>query len=64
MCRSLRLRLSAAAADSSLLPPQVAPPLYVLTTQTLDKEVGIAALNDAVERVKASIEVRRQCAGA
>ena len=25
----------------------VAPPLYVLTTQTLDKDVGIALLNEA-----------------
>lgn len=30
----------------------------MLTTQTLDKDVGIAALNEAVEKVKASIEVR------
>lgn len=34
----------------------VAPPLYVLTTQTLDKSVGIDVLNKAVDACKASIE--------
>ena len=37
----------------------VAPPLYVLTTSTLDKEVGIALLNEAVEKVKVSIEAAK-----
>ena len=34
----------------------VAPPLYVLTTQTLDKQVGIDVLTQAVEACKTSIE--------
>ena len=38
---------------------QVAPPLYVLTTQTLEKDVGIALLNEAVEAAKAAIEASK-----
>eukprot|EP00897_Mesotaenium_endlicherianum_P000793 jgi/Mesen1/10714/ME000090S10172 len=34
----------------------VAPPLYVLTTQTLDKEKGIQVLNKAVKACQESIE--------
>jgi translation initiation factor 2 subunit 1 len=34
----------------------VAPPLYVLTTQTLDKSAGIDILTKAVEACKASVE--------
>ncbi|ONL97032.1 Eukaryotic translation initiation factor 2 subunit alpha [Zea mays] len=34
----------------------VAPPLYVLTTQTLDKDQGISVLTDAVKACTAEIE--------
>ncbi|PAN50122.1 hypothetical protein GQ55_9G510000 [Panicum hallii var. hallii] len=34
----------------------VAPPLYVLTTQTLDKEQGISVLTDAIKACTAEIE--------
>ncbi|KAI4383950.1 hypothetical protein MLD38_009728 [Melastoma candidum] len=34
----------------------VAPPLYVLTTQTLDKERGLAILNKAIEACSIAIE--------
>eukprot|EP00898_Chlorokybus_atmophyticus_P002531 jgi/Chlat1/3279/Chrsp22S03533 len=34
----------------------VAPPLYVLTTNTLDKDVGITVLNEAIEAIKVVIE--------
>lgn len=34
----------------------VAPPLYVLTTQTLDKAKGIQILNDAIEQAEESIK--------
>lgn len=34
----------------------LAPPLYVLTTQTIDRAEGIRALSEAVEAVKTSIE--------
>ncbi|WAR23192.1 IF2A-like protein [Mya arenaria] len=34
----------------------IAPPLYVVTTQTLDRGEGLIALNKALEAIKASIE--------
>ena len=34
----------------------VAPPLYVLTTQTLDKNKGIQVLNDAIEVAEQTIK--------
>jgi len=34
----------------------VAPPLYVLTTQTLEKELGITTLTEAIKLMTASIE--------
>lgn len=34
----------------------VAPPLYVLTTQTLDKTKGIQVLNDAIEVAEQTIK--------
>ena len=34
----------------------VAPPLYVLTTQTLDKAKGIQVLNEAIEQAEESIK--------
>ncbi|KAI4385643.1 hypothetical protein MLD38_003639 [Melastoma candidum] len=37
----------------------VAPPLYVLTTQTLDKEQGLAILNKAIEACSAAIEKKK-----
>ncbi|KAF5752592.1 hypothetical protein HS088_TW01G00507 [Tripterygium wilfordii] len=37
----------------------VAPPLYVLTTQTLDKEQGIAILTKAIEACTESIEKQK-----
>ena len=33
----------------------IAPPLYVMTCTTLDKEMGIQQLNEAIERVQACI---------
>ncbi|URE12057.1 eukaryotic translation initiation factor 2 [Musa troglodytarum] len=37
----------------------VAPPLYVLTTQTLDKEQGISILNNAVKACTEEIELHK-----
>mmetsp|Transcript_13355 Transcript_13355/g.25636 ORF Transcript_13355/g.25636 Transcript_13355/m.25636 type:complete len:342 (+) Transcript_13355:53-1078(+) len=37
----------------------VAPPLYVLTTQTLEKDLGIATLTKSIEMMKASIEAQK-----
>jgi len=34
----------------------IAPPLYVVTTQTLERMDGLAALNKALEAIKANIE--------
>lgn len=34
----------------------VSPPLYVLTSQCLDKNVGIQALGEAIDKIKESIE--------
>lgn len=34
----------------------VAPPLYVLTTQTLDKNKGIQVLNEAIEKAEQTIK--------
>lgn len=36
----------------------LAPPLYIMTTACLEKAVGISALNDAIEAVRAVIERR------
>ena len=33
----------------------VAPPIYVLSTTTLDKDAGVALLNEAIEAIKAII---------
>lgn len=37
----------------------VAPPLYVLTTQTLDKELGIEVVKKAIEACRAEIEIHK-----
>uniref|UniRef100_A0A7S0RLS3 S1 motif domain-containing protein n=1 Tax=Pyramimonas obovata TaxID=1411642 RepID=A0A7S0RLS3_9CHLO len=37
----------------------VAPPLYVLTTQTLEKELGIATVGECIELMQKSIEARK-----
>lgn len=37
----------------------VAPPLYVLTTQTLDKVKGIQVLNDAIGQAEESIKTHK-----
>ncbi|XP_064605267.1 eukaryotic translation initiation factor 2 subunit 1-like [Liolophura sinensis] len=34
----------------------IAPPLYVMTTQTLERADGLAALNTAIEKIKEAIE--------
>jgi len=37
----------------------VAPPLYVMTTTTLDKDIGVELLNKAIEVAKAQIATRK-----
>ena len=34
----------------------IAPPLYVVTTQTLERQEGLALLNTAVQRIQELIE--------
>ena len=34
----------------------IAPPLYVVTTQTLERIEGVAKLNAAIEKIKCTIE--------
>jgi translation initiation factor 2 subunit 1 len=36
----------------------IAPPIYVLSTTTLEKEVGIALLNSAIEAIKDNITAK------
>ncbi|OJJ44405.1 hypothetical protein ASPZODRAFT_786189 [Penicilliopsis zonata CBS 506.65] len=43
-------------ADSQIKVKLVAPPLYVLTSQCLDKTVGIQMLEEAIQRVEAKIK--------
>ncbi|KAI9110705.1 hypothetical protein K1719_018143 [Acacia pycnantha] len=53
---------NAAAAGNNDCPVKiklVAPPLYVLTTQTLDKEQGILVLKEAVDACKKAIEEQK-----
>lgn len=42
--------------DTPIKVKLVSPPLYVLTSQCLDKNTGVAALGEAIEDIKASIE--------
>lgn len=53
---AMRAALGCSTEANSVMIKLVAPPLYVLTTQTLDKQVGIDVLTQAVEACKASIE--------
>jgi translation initiation factor 2 subunit 1 len=45
--------------DCSVNMKLVAPPLYVLTTQTLDKEAGIKLLEDAIAAATTCIDARK-----
>lgn len=36
----------------------IAPPMYVMTTMTLDKDLGIAALQAGIDAITAKIQVR------
>ena len=53
---AMRAALGCSTEDNEVKIKLVAPPLYVLTTQTLDKAIGIDVLTKAVEACKASIE--------
>ncbi|KDD72654.1 alpha subunit of eukaryotic translation initiation factor 2, partial [Helicosporidium sp. ATCC 50920] len=53
---AMRAAGAASSADCAVAVKLVAPPLYVLTTQTLDRNVGIEILTGAVEACKVAIE--------
>ncbi|KAI5073762.1 hypothetical protein GOP47_0011775 [Adiantum capillus-veneris] len=53
---SMRKAEAAGTPDCPVKIKLVAPPLYVLTTQTLDKEQGIAVLNAAIKACTKEIE--------
>ncbi|MCO5573905.1 hypothetical protein L7F22_027680 [Adiantum nelumboides] len=53
---SMRKAEAAGTPDCPVKIKLVAPPLYVLTTQTLDKEQGIAVLNVAIKACTKEIE--------
>lgn len=36
----------------------IAPPMYVMTTMTLDKEIGVATLNKAIEAIAVLIRAK------
>jgi len=49
---------SQSTADAAVKIKLIAPPLYVMTTMTLDKEYGIEALNKAIAAVGAAITAK------
>lgn len=53
---AMRAALACSTEANEVMIKLVAPPLYVLTTQTLDKAAGIEVLTKAVDACKASIE--------
>jgi translation initiation factor 2 subunit 1 len=53
---AMRAALAASTETNEVKIKLVAPPLYVLTTSTLDKAAGIEVLTAAVDACKASIE--------
>jgi translation initiation factor 2 subunit 1 len=56
---AMRAAEATSTEDNPVKMKLVAPPLYVLTTQTLDKAKGIEVLNKAIEASKESIEKRK-----
>jgi translation initiation factor 2 subunit 1 len=53
---AMRASLACSTEDHEVKMKLVAPPLYVLTTMSLEKAVGIEVLTKAVDACKASIE--------
>jgi translation initiation factor 2 subunit 1 len=53
---AMRAALATSTPECEVKIKLVAPPLYVLTTQTLDKGIGVEVLSQAVDACKASIE--------
>ncbi|KAE8138491.1 eukaryotic translation initiation factor 2 alpha subunit-domain-containing protein [Aspergillus pseudotamarii] len=53
---ALRTAEEANTPDSQVKVKLVAPPLYVLTSQCLDKAIGIKQLEEAIQRIEAKIK--------
>eukprot|EP00696_Hemimastix_kukwesjijk_P006766 gnl/Hemi2/18580_TR6142_c0_g1_i1.p1 gnl/Hemi2/18580_TR6142_c0_g1~~gnl/Hemi2/18580_TR6142_c0_g1_i1.p1 ORF type:complete len:334 (-),score=110.39 gnl/Hemi2/18580_TR6142_c0_g1_i1:225-1226(-) len=53
---ALRAGEAVGTVDAPIKVSLIAPPLFVMTTQSLEKEKGIEALQKAIEAIKASIE--------
>ncbi|RAL07674.1 translation initiation factor eIF2 subunit alpha [Aspergillus homomorphus CBS 101889] len=53
---ALRTAEAQNTAESQIKVKLVAPPLYVLTSQCLDKAVGIQQLEEAIQRIEANIK--------
>lgn len=53
---ALRTAEEANTAESQIRVKLVAPPLYVLTSQCLDKNMGIQMLEDAIQRIDKKIK--------
>ncbi|KAL4897341.1 translation initiation factor 2, alpha subunit [Aspergillus ambiguus] len=53
---ALRTAEESNTADNQIKVKLVAPPLYVLTSQCLDKTIGIKTLEEAIQRIEAKIK--------
>jgi len=53
---ALREGLSMSTEDMPIKINLIAPPLYVMTTQTLERTDGLKKLNEALEKIKSTIE--------
>lgn len=53
---ALRTAEESNTVDNQIKVKLVAPPLYVLTSQCLDKAVGIKTLEEAIQRIEAKIK--------
>lgn len=54
--KALRAGLALSTEDMPIKINLIAPPLYVVTTQTLERQEGLALLNTAVQRIQEIIE--------
>ena len=59
MQEAMRTAQTASTEDCPVKVKLVAPPLYVLTTSTLDKNKGIEVLNRAIELCQAALVKRK-----
>lgn len=46
------------SADAAVKIKLIAPPMYVMTSMTLDKDVGIDRLNQAIEAITVAIKAK------